>query len=501
MKTIDRPSLAYFLPVSCLVLAGSCAQPSREAAPPNVVFILADDLGWMDLGCYGSSFYETPNLDALARDGIRFTDAYAACPVSSPTRVSIQTGRYPARVHVTDWIPGKYEYNKEMMQKVCPVLPPDYNYNMPLEEVTIAEAMKEGGYKTIHIGKWHCCEDSLYYPQHQGYDVNIGGCWMGSPRGNGYFVPYTNPMLPDGPEGEYLTDRLGDECVKQIRENKGKPFFINMDFYQVHTPLMAKDDKIRYFQAKADSMRLDTLVTFNEHPGYADKQPFPAKLFKERIVQSNVVYAAMIASMDENIGKIIRELKEQGLYDNTLIFFMSDNGGLSTSEGSATSNLPLRGGKGHMYEGGIREPMIVCGAGVKEKGLVTDALVTSTDFYPTILEMAGLPAKPEQHVDGKSFASVLKGEAGFERGSVFWHYPHYPNQGGRPAGAVRSGNYKLIEFYDNGETELYDLSADLGENRNLADEQPGRVAQLKQELAQWRNDVDASMPVKNPAFR
>lgn len=488
------------LSLSCLALFGSCSRDKAEPTPPNVIFILADDLGWMDLGCYGSSFYETPNLDRLAAEGVRFTNAYAACPVSSPTRVSIQTGRYPARVHVTDWIPGKYEYDKEMMQKVCPVLPPDYNYNMPLEEVTIAEAMKEGGYKTIHIGKWHCCEDSAYYPQHQGYDVNIGGCWMGSPRGNGYFVPYANPMLPDGPEGEYLTDRLGDECVKQIRENKDRPFFINMDFYQVHTPVMAQEDKIRYFQAKADRMRLDTLVTFVEHPDYADKQPFPANLFKERIVQSHVVYAAMIASMDENIGKIIQELKNQGLYENTLIFFTSDNGGLSTSEGSVTSNLPLRGGKGHMYEGGIREPLIVCGPGVKGIGRLADEVVTSTDFYPTILDMTGLPPKPAQHLDGKNFTSVLKGEGGFDRGPVFWHYPHYPNQGGRPAGAVRSGNYKLIEFYDNGEVELYDLSKDIGEHQDLAREQPDLANKLKQELERWREEVNASMPAKNPAF-
>lgn len=488
--------------ISCLTLLGACNHAPTETSRPNVIFILADDLGWMDLGCYGSSFYETPNLDQLAREGVRFTNAYAACPVSSPTRVSIQTGRYPARVHVTDWIPGKYDYTKGLMQKVCPVLPPDYNYNMPLEEFTIAEAMKDGGYKTIHIGKWHCCEDSIYYPQYQGYDINIGGCWMGSPKAEGYyFTPYNNPMLPDGPAGEYLTDRLGDECIKQIRANKDKPFFINMDFYQVHTPLMAKEEKIRYFQEKYDRMRLDTLTTFIEHPDYVDKQPFPAKLFTERIVQSNVTYAAMIASMDENIGKIINELKAQGLYDNTIIFFMSDNGGLSTSEGSATSNRPLRGGKGFMYEGGIREPLIVCGPGVKGKDRITDMTVTSTDFYPTILEMTGLPAQPKQHLDGKSFVSVLKGETNFERGPIFWHYPHYPNQGGRPSGAIRSGNYKLIKFYDNGETELYDLSKDISEKHNLTSEQPQLANQLKQQFDQWLKDVDASMPTPNPAFK
>lgn len=205
----------------------------------------------------------------------------------------------------------------------------------------------------------------------------------------------------------------------------------------------------------------------------------------------------MIASMDENIGKIINELKVQGLYDNTIIFFMSDNGGLSTSEGSVTSNRPLRGGKGFMYEGGIREPLIVCGPGVKGKSQVTDITVTSTDFYPTILEMTGLPAQPAQHLDGKSFASALRGETGFERGPIFWHYPHYPNQGGRPSGAIRFGNYKLIEFYDNGETELYDLSKDISEKHNLALEQPKLADRLKHQLSQWRKEVNASMPITN----
>lgn len=487
-------------PVCCTTLLAACNLQKEVRTSPNVIFILADDLGWMDLGCYGSSFYETPHLDQLARDGVRFTNAYAACPVSSPTRVSIQTGRYPARVHVTDWIPGKYDGNKAMMQEICPVLPPDYNYNMPLKEVTIAEAMKEAGYKTIHIGKWHCCVDSLYYPEYQGYDVNIGGCHMGSPRGNGYFVPYSNPKLPDGPEGEYLTDRLGDECVQQIRNSKEAPFFINMDFYQVHTPLMAKEDKIKYFQEKAERMGLDTLTAFIERPDWVNKQPFPAKLYKERIVQSNAVYAAMIASMDENIGKIIQELKAQGLYENTIIMFMSDNGGLATSEGSPTSNLPLKAGKGHMYEGGIREPFLVYWPGHTQLGVTSDALVTSTDFYPTILDMAGIPLKPEQHLDGKSFVAALKGDATYDRGPVFWHYPHYPNQGGRPSGAIRSGNYKLIEYYDNGETELFDLSADIGEHHDLTKEQPVLAEQLKQELMQWRQEVNASMPEKNGKF-
>lgn len=485
-------SLFSTLPLSVLGMYG-CADKEKDM--PNVIFIMADDLGWTDLSCYGSEFYETPNLDALAQKGMRFTDAYAACPVSSPTRVSFQTGRYPAREHITDWIPGKYGYGNETMKKLCPVLPPVMVMDMPLERVTIAEAMKEAGYVTAHIGKWHCClTDSTYYPDAQGYDYNIGGCHYGSPMGpDPYFVPYNNPRLPDGPEGEYLTDRLGEECVKIIRENKDKPFFINLCFHQVHIPLNAKADKIEYFRRKAERMGLDTMEVFIEDPEYIQKQPFPKEGtdLRERIVQSNPVYAAMISHLDDNIGKILGELEHQGLSDNTIIMFMSDNGGVSTSEGSPTSNLPLRGGKGFCYEGGIREPMIVYWPGHEPQNHETDAVVTSTDFYPTILDMVGIPLKPEEHIDGKSFKAALLEDPSFDRGDIYWHYPHYSNQGSRPAGAIRSGDYKLIENYDDNSVELYNLSDDIGEKNNLVDKEPDVVKELRNKLHRWLKSVDA----------
>ena len=489
-------------PLALLPLFTACEEKAPQR--PNVLFIMADDLGWMDLSCYGSQFYETPHLDSLAQEGMRFTNAYAACPVSSPTRVSFLTGRYPAREHITDWIPGKYYYGKEYMAEICPVLPPEYTLNMPLERVTLAEALKENGYITAHIGKWHCCmNDTTYYPQHQGFDYNIGGCWMGSPGGpHPYFVPYNNPMLPDGPEGEYLTDRLANECISLIRKHKNDPFFMYLSFHQVHMPVGAKPEKVAYFKEKAHRMGLDTLKTFADNPDYIAKQPFPQEQtnLRERIIQSHPAYAAMISSMDENIGRVIGELKAQGLYDNTIIVFMSDNGGLSTSEGSPTSNRPLRGGKGFCYEGGIREPMIVYWPGHQPKNHVSDAIVTSTDFYPTILEMVGAPLMPNEHMDGKSFVAALQEDDTFSRGDIFWHYPHYSNQGSRPAGAIRSGDYKLIEYYDTGETELYNLKKDISEQHNLAEENAELAKELQQRLHQWREEVQAQMPAKNPKY-
>ncbi|MEA4937632.1 MAG: sulfatase [Paludibacter sp.] len=488
-----------FTSLSVMSAAMLTAQQSER---PNVIFFLADDLGWTDLSCYGSKFYETPNLDQLAREGMLFTNAYAACPVSSPTRVSIQTGKYPARVGVTDFIRGRYHQSntRAEMQKICPVLPPDNLFNMPLEEVTIAEALKPYGYQTAHIGKWHVAEDSLYFPQYQGYDINIAGCGKGSPGPGGYFVPYNNPYLKDGPEGEYLTDRLGNECVKILNKFKGKPFFINFPFYQVHTPLIGKPDKVRYFEEKARKMGLDTITrVFDENPDWKSKQPFKTKSYRDRLVQNHATYAAMISSMDENIGKVIAELKRLGLYDNTIIIFTGDNGGLSTSEGTPTSNLPLKAGKGHLYEGGIREPLIAFWKGHVPANTVNESVVSSVDYYPTILDLVNVPFPQKHIIDGKSVKPAFMG-AKQDRGAIFWHYPHYPNQGSRPGGAIRIGDYKLIEFYDTGELELYNLKNDIGEHHNLASKEKQRADKMAKQLNAWRKSVKAKMPTKNPAY-
>lgn len=500
MKNKRRLSSFALLSISAIAASPIYASSIlNDAERPNIIFILADDLGWSDLGCYGSTFYETPNLDRLAQEGIRFTNAYAACPVSSPTRASFQTGKYPARLHLTDYIPGGYSVakRKKLIDETCPVTPVAFEQNLPLEEITIAEALKVEGYQTAHIGKWNCSIDSLFFPHYQGYDINIAGCHKGGPGKGGYFSPYNNPYLTDGPEGEYLTDRLGDECVKIIRQFKGKPFFINLPFYQVHTPLLAKEDKIRYFEEKAKRMGLVSQTEYDLNPEWKPKQPFQDDSHKERIIQSNAKYAAMIASMDENIGKIIDELKRQGLYNNTIIIFTSDNGGLSTSEGSPTSNKPLKCGKGFLYEGGIREPLIVRVPGMKRANSVCEHIITSTDYYPTILELTGSCLRPEQHKDGVSFMPILEGGTANKREAIYWHYPHYSNQGGRPSGAIRSKNYKLIQFYDTGEVELYDVQKDISEQNNLLAKKPEVANRLLDKLNRWRTSVHADMPIKN----
>jgi arylsulfatase A-like enzyme len=481
----------------------TCSKPSKK---PNFVFFLVDDLGWMDLGCYGSTFYETPNLDRLAMEGMRFTDAYAACPVCSPTRASIMSGKYPARINLTDWIAGRQ--NNKRMLKYMKILPPKFNHQMALEEVTIAEALKEDGYKTAFVGKWHLGQTEEFWPEHQGFDFNKGGWSKGAPYGrkrdpetgeptddSGYMSPYQNPRLEDGPVGEYLTDRLTDESIKFLKENQGDPFFLYLSFYTVHNPMHGKKEKVDKYKVKAKRMGLDKVNPIIQGKLWMDR-PDPGR-WQERVIQSHVEYAAMVESMDENIGRVLDTLSELRLDENTAVFFMADNGGLSTSEGSPTSNLPLRGGKGWLYEGGIREPMIIKWTEKVKSGTVCTFPVTSTDFYPTILEMANLPVKTQQHMDGISLVPLLTGIKALNREAIYWHYPHYSNQGDRPGGVVRAGDFKLIEHYEDNQIELYNLREDIGETRDLAQKLPEKATQLKKMLHEWRNSVDAQMPTPN----
>jgi len=434
-------------------------RPIEPAKPLNFVFFLVDDLGWRDLGCYGSTFYETPNIDALAHSAMRFTNAYAACPVCSPTRASILAGKYPARMHTTDYFGGRRKGK---------LLPADYIHQLPREEVTIAEALKEAGYRTGFFGKWHLGHEP-FTPESQGFDVNKGGYWAGMPRG-GYFSPYKNPKLPDGPKGE--------------------PFLLYFAFYAVHTPLQTTQKLRKKYEAKAAKLP--------EPDGPRWK---PEGRRKTRQVQDHPVYAGMVESVDTSVGRVLDELERLGLSDRTAIILMSDNGGLSTSEGHPTSNLPLRAGKGWLYEGGIREPMIVRWPGHTKPGSACDSPVISTDFYPTMLEMAGLGLRPKQHVDGRSFAPLLRGEHGADRGPLFWHYPHYGNQGGSPSGAIRDGSFKLIEFFEDDRIELFDLARDIGEEHDLASEMPEKAAEMRKELHAWRVSVDARMPRPNPDWK
>jgi arylsulfatase A-like enzyme len=457
--------------------------------PPNVVFILIDDLGQRDLGCYGSKFYETPNVDALAASGIKFDSAYAACAVCSPTRASIQTGKYPGRLHTTDFFGGptyddvlnEPRYRRQYADR--PVLPPNYLERMPLEELTIAEALREAGYATFFTGKWHLGPKG-YWPEDQGYQINVGGNRAGHPKK--YFSPYNNPQLSDGPDGEQLDERLASEAAKFINEHKDEPFLVFFSQFDVHTPLQTKPELEKKYRERAAKLSHDG-PEFIEEGGNEIRQ-----------VQSHPVYAGMVETMDAAVGTVLQALDDAGVADETIVIFTSDNGGLSTREGSPTSNLPLRAGKGWAYEGGVRVPLIIRWPGKIEAGATTDRYITSTDYYPTILELAGLPLKPEQHLDGQSFAPLLRGETQPERGPVYWHYPHYGNQGGTPYAAVRDGDWKLIEFLGNGNVELYNVNDDPYEQRELSTEQPERTAMMLDQLHLWQKNVEVQMPLPNP---
>ncbi|HOX59515.1 MAG TPA: sulfatase [Candidatus Paceibacterota bacterium] len=452
---------------------------SPAPAKPNFVFILADDLGRNDLGCYGSTFYETPHLDRLAAQGMRFTDAYAACPVCSPTRASILTGKYPARLRLTDWLPGRTDRPDQKLRR------PVMLQQLPLEEVILAEALREAGYRTALIGKWHL-GGTNYFPERQGFDLNIAGCQKGSPPS--YFSPYRIPTLRDGPKGEYLTDRLTDEALQFMDGAKGRPFLLYLSHHAVHVPLQAKPELVAKYESKAA-----------RSPSSADAEFLPEGKRKTRQIQNQPVYAAMVQGLDESVGRVMQKLAQLGIEENTVVVFTSDNGGVSTSEGFPTSNAPLRAGKGWLYEGGVREPVLIRWPGVTRPGSVCQAPITSTDYYPTFLEMAGLPLRPQQHADGASLVPLLKGGTRPER-PLFWHYPHYSNQGGGPGSAVRLGDFKLIEWFEDSRVELFNLREDLSERHDLAAQMPEKTVALRKLLQDWRQSIRADLPAPNPDY-
>ena len=456
-----------------------CAGSAALAKPPkHIVFFLADDLGWTDLGCFGSTFYETPNLDRLAATGMKFTDAYASCPVCSPTRASIMTGLYPQRVGITDFIGAP---QPEHYKRNTPLVPAPYTPQLDHEWQTLPEVLKANGFATFFAGKWHLGREE-FWPEHQGFDINKGGIDRGGPYGGKkYFSPYGNPRLDDGPDGEHLPDRLASEACAFLEKNKDGKSLTYLSFYSVHTPLISREDLKKKYQAKKEKLGLE-----------ADWGKEGAR--KVRLVQEHAVYAGMVEAMDLAVGKVLDKLDALGIADETAVFFTSDNGGLSTSEGHPTSNLPLRGGKGWMYEGGIREPTIVRIPGVTPPGSVSDGIITSPDYLPTILAQTDI-----KHVfaemDGRDISPLLRGEKVEDR-PIFWHYPHYGNQGGSPSAAVRDGDWKLIEFYEDDRLELYNLKADLGEKNNLAKSNAAKATELKAKLDQWRKEVGAKMPTR-----
>ena len=446
------------------------------AKRPNIIFILADDLGYMDVGCYNpKTFYETPNIDGLAKRGMRFTQGYAACCVCSPTRGSIMTGKYPPRFGITNFIPGK------LAGKLMPAPNADH---LPLEEVTIAEALRDGGYATFFAGKWHL-GGGQFYPGAQGFPKDLDD---GTKKGNGpFWYPKSDLPVPNPKDDPKTTERIANEAVKFINEHKDKPFFAYLPFLAVHIPLGARSELVAKYEKKALSAPADAWGREREN--------------KVRLVQNQPIYAAMLEQLDSAIGRVLAALEQNGLTQNTIVVFMSDNGGLSTAEGHPTSNLPLRAGKGWPYEGGVREPLIVCAPGVVKPGSTCEEPVISTDFYPTLLQLAGVEPQPSQHLDGVSFAPLLKGEVAARGKPLFWHYPHYSNQGGAPNGVIRDGDWKLIEWFEDGALELYNIPKDIGEEHNLAAEQRDKAKELLEKLRNWRKEVGALMPTPNPDFK
>ena len=442
---------------------------------PNIVFFLVDDFGYSGLSKTGSDFHETPNIDALFESGVYFNNGYSACTVCSPSRAAILTGRYPARLHLTDWIAGK-------QMPYAKLAVPDWNMKIEHERKVLPETLKENGYSTAFIGKWHLMpikdSDELmnqHFPTSHGFDINIGGREWGQPKGRGqYFYPWDMPNVKGGKKGDYLTDRLTDYAVDYIEDHKNdkNPFMLYFSYYTVHTPIQAKAEYIKKYQDKLKA----------NPKKYKHKRP---------------KYAAMIQSLDDSVGRVIAELKKAGVYDNTIIVFTADNGPFWHEYAGG-----LRGRKGLSFDGGTREPFVIAGPGIK-KGVVESTPAIGMDFYPTLLELVNIPQKPQEHKDGVSLVPLLKENSQasskkIKERSLFWHYPHYHRT--KPYGAVRNGDWKLIEFFEDGKLMLFNLKEDPYEKNDLAEKNPEKTAELLKELKAWRKDVNAQMNYQNPKY-
>ena len=461
-----------------LVLSSCNADENEEEqGKPNILFIVADDLGWKDVGYMGSEYYETPNIDRLAKQGMVFTNAYANAPNCAPTRACLMSGQYSPRHGI--YTVNNADRGMDSLRKLMPIR------NKTLLDtsiVTIAEALNRKGYVSASMGKWHLGDYPTHGPESQGFDLNVAGSHWGHPF-HGYFSPYYNHALEDGPEGEYLTDRLTDEAVKFIKDNRDEPFFLYLPYYSVHTPIQAKEQDIEKFRKK---------VPWNGH--------------------NNPVYAAMIHGLDRGVGRLMNTLQQLELEKETIVIFYSDNGTLGGYEENGivhrdiTSQAPLRGGKGMFYEGGIRVPLVFRWPGKIEEGTECDTPVVSVDFYPTFLDILDIEKKEDKILDGKSMLPLFRQEGNFEREALYWHFPAYlqGNDGTfrtRPVSVIRSGNYKLMEFFEDERLELYNLEEDIGEENDLSDEMPDKTRELHQQLKNWREHIGAPVPQKkNPLY-
>ncbi|MDB2385416.1 sulfatase [Polaribacter sp.] len=463
----------------------SCSQTPETPQKKNILFILADDYGYNDMSFRNSSFYETPNIDNLAKEGMIFNDGYAACQVCSPSRASIMSGKSTARHGITDWIGAETGEEWRVRNRHNKLLPPDYIHNLPHEYTTLPEALKQEGYKTFFAGKWHLGEEGSW-PEDHGFDVNIGGWSAGSPRG-GYFSPFKNPNLKNKEDGENLSMRLANETVKFIRDNKEDNFFAFLSFYAVHGSIQTTQEKWAKYRKKA------------ERNGIKDNGFEMGHFLPIRQTQDNPIYAGLVESMDDAVGTVLNALKEMGLDENTIVIFTSDNGGVAAGDNFSTSNLPLRGGKGYQFEGGIREPYFIKVPWLNVANKQSNTPVSGTDFYPTILDLLGIELKPEEHSDGVSLLPLLMGEEIDDR-PLIWHYPHYGNQGGEPSSIIRLGDWKLIHYYEDNRNELYNLKSDLEETNDVSKDHLDLVEELKTNLFDYLEEVGARFPVKDPLY-
>ena len=522
MARIQSLSLALTLIITIgLVVSQVQAKENRQ---PNVVFFLVDDLGWSDVGCYGSSFYETPNIDRLAVEGVRFTDAYAACHVCSPTRASILTGKYPATLNLTDWLRGRRNFPFQRLLNAV------INQNLPHKEVTIAETLKQHGYSTAIFGKWHLGREGSM-PTDHGFDLHIPDAVANWRTFHG---PFGLKKL-DSKEGDYLTDRLTDEAVKWLDDNKDEPFFLYMSHFAVHDPIQGRKDLVaKYTRKLSESEKSDSpdfilegnpdskdnpskeeLVRLIRTPEFSKHKVLPRGTIKVRQKQDNVQFAAMVESVDQSLGRIVSKLSELGIEDDTIVIFFSDNGRMAAmnvgnpkrvvpaedvDKAYSTSCLPLRGAKGWLYEGGIRVPLIIKWPGKGRVGSVCGTPVSSIDFFPTIMDMIGKGNEVGSDKEGVNIAPLVRGETIDDR-AIYWHFPHYSNHGMHsPGGAIRLGKYKLLEYFENGTVQLFDLENDMGEQNDLSAIEIERAQELKDKLHQWRTRVNAQMMKPNPDF-
>ncbi|MFC2111649.1 sulfatase [Bacteroidota bacterium] len=472
--------------VLLIFILSGCQQSDDADIKPNVLFILADDFGYHDMSSSGSLYYETPHMDRLADEGMVFTQGYATCQVCSPSRASIMSGKFPARHGITDWIGARSGEKWREQNRFNKLLPAEYIHQLDSEYFTLPEAMKVAGYSTFFAGKWHLGSKGSW-PEDHGFDINTGGWDAGGPRG-GYFSPYENPKMEDGPPGENLSMRLADETVKFITdhnpEKTGRPFFAYLSFYAVHGPIQTTSTKWKKYRDKAEEM------------GVAESGFEMGKYLPIRQVQDNPVYAGLVESMDDAVGRVLEALDEMGLEENTIVIFTSDNGGVAAGDAFATCNLPLRAGKGYQFEGGIREPYLIKVPWMNHNGKECSVPVSGTDFYPTILELAGEELRPDEHSDGVSLVPLLEGRIIPER-PLIWHYPHYGNQGGEPSSIIRRGEWKLIHYYEDERNELYNLDQDIGEKTDVSAQKPEKVKQLEEELFDYLKDVGARYPEKD----